>query len=133
MNYELAKRLKDAGFPQEGTQSFYHQNIWLLHKKENLWYPGTRMSLLELKDHGRNRPIKWPLFSLEKEWDWDNHIYVPTLSELIEACIKEKFQLVKLDGGWHAQSGENWVVACKGSGETPEEAVVNLWLALNKK
>ena len=60
--------------------------------------------------------------------------YEPSLSELIEACGDLSF---KLEWGsnekvWYAhgsigRGGEDT------KGETPEEAVANLWLELNKK
>jgi hypothetical protein len=59
-----------------------------------------------------------------------DRVYIPTLSELIEACGNVDLevrtghscagQLVKMD-------------IVKGQGSTPEEAVARLWLALNKK
>lgn len=56
-------------------------------------------------------------------------IFIPTLSELIEACGDISFSLNKTNTGF-------WIESVKGDTETyptPEEAVVNLWLALNKK
>lgn len=107
MNYELAKKLKDAGFPQ------IPQNDCFI--------------------------------------DGDDSVTKPTLSELIEACgdlfvslhpnktifwnqatKKNEFSIVD----WRA-SGDS----CEGNitpmhvsvGQTPEEAVANLWLELNKE
>lgn len=85
MNYELAKKLKEAGFP-----------------------------------HMR--------------------IYFPTLSELISAC-GENFSLEKEEGeNWIAHSlidpssnPHKFVDYISKTGPTPEEAVANLWLALNTK
>ena len=54
--------------------------------------------------------------------------YIPTLSELIGACDTTFFELSRLEDGWgcndHYQTG---------TGNTPEEAVAKLWLALNKQ
>lgn len=57
-------------------------------------------------------------------------VVCPELSELIEACgvkIQSLHNLVDLNR-WDALSQH-----FKGLGATPEEAVANLWLALNKK
>lgn len=56
----------------------------------------------------------------------------PTLSELIEACGDSFVNLTKSDKDWHC----NWFDDHEGEntiGGTPEEAVANLWLALNRK
>jgi len=72
----------------------------------------------------------------------------PTLSELIEACGEEFCELVRSNNYtvkpmWLAypseeafnKSGNDCVLDCCGYeiGSTPEEAVANLWLAINKK
>lgn len=138
MNDELWRQLKEAGFPQEGKQSFYHQNILIRHIKKDTWYPGTREPLLKLPNHGRDGNYDFGWYSSEYEWDWKNHIYVPTLSELIEAC-KEKFKKLEYFpdtenevNSWGAFPiiGEGELL---GIGSNPEEAVANLWLTLNKK
>jgi hypothetical protein len=92
MNYELAKELKNAGFPQGG--------------KGGWAFPPDALV-------GRSK----------------DRVYVPSLSELIEACG---------DGFYQMQRGiTNW--RCIGIktktfvGNTPEEAVARLWLALNTK
>ena len=53
-------------------------------------------------------------------------IKIPTLSELIKACGNEFEQLYKDAVGWGA------VAEKIGLGKTPEEAVANLWLKLEK-
>ena len=93
MTHELAKQLKDAGFPQEGNK-----------------YQGPQ------KEAGEA--------TLSNEL-----VLIPTLSELIEACGDISFSLNKTNTGF-------WIESVKGDTETyptPEEAVANLWLALNKK
>lgn len=57
-------------------------------------------------------------------------LWQPSLSELIEAC-GEKFSNLRNDEG-------RWIATASGvsygqTGSTPEEAVANLWLALNEK
>lgn len=100
MDYGLAKKLKDAGFPQGGESV-----------------------LRVLKFEGK---IK---------------VYIPTLSELIEAC-GDRLHVLWQDrdsNSWEAS--EQWDHACQwhdddyaqGEGSTPEEAVAGLWLEINKK
>lgn len=85
MTYDLAKQLKDAGFP------------W----KEPSCSPGIA--------------------------------YIPTLSELIEACGGSLDLMMRpganIASKLHAEEFE----LVKARGSTPEEAVANLWLVLNKK
>jgi hypothetical protein len=99
MNYELAKKLKDAGFPLEEIESgtfmgkssrlFFYYNIG-----------GTAY-------------------------------YEPTLSELINACGDGLINLWNFNGFW----GTNFKFGISGEtvGDTPEEAVANLWLKLNEE
>jgi len=97
MKYELAKQLKNAGFPKEG-------------------------------------------FELNKMWGaTDNeHRNCPTLSELIEACVtnKEERCIYRIDYDWFEKQWEASAGTADkhfaGYGSTPEEAVANLWLNLNK-
>mgnify|MGYP001607368985 FL=1 len=76
-------------------------------------------------------------------------IQVPTLEELIEACGKNKEDAYSKFilwfcpseyGNWHAGEmeycSESYVddyPQNTENGETPEEAVANLWLTINKK
>lgn len=89
MNYEVAKRLEDAGFEFK-THLVCGDGI------------DTEDSFFEHK---------------------------PTLSELIEACGEIHLWGPNQGSGWYADGGEN----TKQHGSTPEEAVANLWLALNEK
>lgn len=59
----------------------------------------------------------------------NNDVYVPTLSELIEAC-GEPITLWIMSNRTDAQKGGTEIME---TGTTPEEAVARLWLALNKK
>ena len=114
MTYELAKKLKDAGFPQKGFLGY------------PLYHSGDDTSQME-------------------------GIAIPTLSELIEACggkfenlmkgceMKngEEYRYPEQVGKWfcNAVGNEaNYTIHFRESeGATPEEAVANLWLTLNKK
>ena len=117
MNYELAKKLKDAGFPQTGDLSgmvgIYYPN------EEETWSTIFYNQYVTLKIEGHPEIL-----------------YLPTLSELIEACGGMFRKLENMTGGlWKAESIEvmDIPVGYQGSGKTPEEAVANLWLELNKQ
>jgi hypothetical protein len=109
MTYELAKKLKEAGF------TF----------KE--WY---------LEEHcGKSSELQWD----NKDWEY------PTLSELIEACGEEFGELSLCSCMpaphnhaciWDAKAKDEMINGehqdkWAGRGDTPEEAVAKLWLALN--
>ena len=107
MDYTTAKKLKEVGFPQKSGVDY--------------------KSVLYIDPDGQLN-----------EWGETIHIeavYLPTLSELIEACGGDyhDFHLKWRSGFWWAvcSIGESpdldW---CQGS--TPEEAVANLWLALQE-
>ncbi len=117
MNHELAKKLKDAGFPQDENGYGY-------------WYT---------KDS--------KVIYLGEKIDIPDKCYIPTLSELIEAC-GEGFNGIlppKIMGGvWLAVEtigdlkrnddgiGFSFTSWTFWSGKTPEEAVANLYLELHK-
>ena len=88
MNYELVKKLKDAGFP--------------------------------LKDYRYASDI------------FEGGFVEPLLSELIEACGYKFYNLTRLQpkeikDKWGAEGTEDEDLYL---GNSPEEAVINLWLAL---
>lgn len=138
MNYELAKELKDAGFPQKGTSTFVQQG-------EVYAYIASVSDMAKMKEDGT--------FELMP--------YVPSLSELIEACVEiiiegndwknscqHYFELainVNHSGsleeiGKVSEWRASWIRGIDDGfegqnnyfGSTPEEAVARLWLALNK-
>lgn len=102
LSYATAKKLKDAGFP-ENSMYEERRNSWVNSDGEYFDYAS--------------------MFS---------DIYVPSLSELIEACdpTRETFLLGydDRDGAWKAAINE-FIVQ---EGNIPEEAVASLWLELNK-
>jgi len=101
MTHEIAKKLKDAGFEQEGLGLLMNGNVYAL---------------------GFSEPT--------------GDMYYPTLSELIEACGHYFYQLTKEDNGsWTCASINGYPKSGFGvtNSSTPEEAVANLWLALNDK
>jgi|SRR6185369_16818238 len=97
MTYELAKQLKDAGFPQK------------------------QLKLVDAYEQ-----------ALEKE-----QVYIPSLSELIEACADKFDSLCRNRRGLLGHEFVVWIAyhsdsaTQTGDGKTPEEAVAKLWLALN--
>lgn len=98
MNYELAKKLKDGGFPQEVEYGEVYN------------------------DKSRGDGTIENGFFIRK----------PTLSELIEACGDKFHELVReWDGQFTCRTDYMDMQGTYGS--TPEEAVANLWLKLNKK
>jgi len=132
MNYELCKKLKDAGFIQEPTidlgsqMPFYGDFYYPVSTKHS----HTRVAFLD------EREIKeW----IEKE-DMKELIKIPTLEELIEAC-GEEFKMLYWDSNvneWCASSGDFMTLqsdtkVTNGCDQTPLVAVANLWLSINKK
>lgn len=118
MNYELCKRLKDAGFVQQGRGRWYALIIQDGDGPHDGYYA--------------------------KMYDFFGDIYVPTLSELIEACGDSFKGIVKTDDGiWEAGTLQGWddgsvfvienTEVKRGVGTTVEEAVAALWLTINKK
>lgn len=109
MNYELAKKLKDAGFHPKGFYEFICPH-------------GMTSNISDIKGE-----CKYTMVPL------------PTLEELIEACgeyflalrFAQPYEESKLDKLWIAGSTHEGRHVETGS--TPSEAVANLWLALNEK
>lgn len=112
MNYTLAKELKDAGW---NRQTRFH--IVLSPKGEKKHYGRTKAQLLQMELVGHEV------------------LPCPTLSELIEAC-GDKFKKLwrHTNGNWTAYVGtKTGKDVFTKDGATAEEAVANLWLALNRK
>ena len=121
LSCKLAKKLKDAGFPQIG--------------KSQEWY-SNKFDIIKAEFQGNKAPYN------------KNIVYIPTLSELIEAC-GDKFQILFLHKGdsaegskkgWRAGSSvkiypdkndENYFEYLSSRCEkSPEVAVAKLWLKL---
>lgn len=113
MTYELAKQLKDAGFPQRHSTHAY-----CLDGKHIAWMTDAFDPKEDQCMHcGRGE-----------------HILIPTLSELIEACgdrfgslVNELHEIIR----WSAFGNDVYSNSVE-VGKTPEEAVAKLWLELNK-
>ena len=105
MQYELAKKLKDAGFPQ----------------------PDFHFTLQDLVD-----------VAIQDRDDNSVWYYKPTLSELMEACAEKGVVRLNYATGAGATAEGNYSEHTEKfktlrEGQTPEESVAKLWLALNKK
>lgn len=112
MEYNVALRLKEAGFPQK-NQDWCEEGC--AHDDER-----CLINLIES----------------------DKPAYRPTLEELIEACPKEYngqvFDLCYLPDGqewvaWYEAPNQKILPSVEGLGSTPSEAVASLWLALHGK
>jgi len=102
MTYETAKKLQDAGYPQ---QPRFMQQISVNNENVN-----------EFVQNAVGRCC----------------FHFPTLSELIEACGGGS---LKIERFVHVTRGIIWEARIRGtqvSGQTLEEALAELWLALNK-
>jgi hypothetical protein len=132
MDYELGKKLKDAGFPQpempEVGREYFDEDGGIHVFSEEEWDATN----IPVETSAENRREKKRLLS-----EYNNGCLIPTLEELIEAC-GEQFSKLKRGRG-----GETWVAQWfKGGtsddviaeiGSTPTEAVARLWLALHTK
>lgn len=124
MDYETALKLKEAGFPQNLKDGF---------KGETNFYYDIHTKLPKLVATGSVGMI--PIGEL---------IRIPTLSELISACGNKLIALQREDGESTWNKGFIWCAVeewesyyppgvLKGHyGNSPEEAVTKLWLALHK-
>lgn len=66
----------------------------------------------------------------------DEHSYLPTLSELIEACGDKIVSICRINDGWAAYApniGNVEHTYTPNGVPTPDEAVAHHWLAINKK
>ena len=111
LSYETALELKNAGFPQR-----YEDRLGREYYMED---SSDRDHILITHSNAR--------ISLDNALDDEQLTFVPTLSELVEACGDGFECLMRQDGVWIANHANH------AHGSTPEEAVARLWLALNKK
>jgi hypothetical protein len=113
MSRELAKELKAAGFRAERYQ--YGKKFYPYENGSE----ATRTLGVTVGPHALENGLA----------DIKSGYYCPTLSDLIGACSGKFSRLFVLKATWFAESDGPELVAV---GETPEEAVARLWLALNK-
>jgi len=125
MNEEKAQQLKDAGFPQDKGLLYAEEE-----KERYGWFQccGKGDAYIDgelIEGVGAFRDELRNSYKPYKE-----AIYIPTLSELIDACGDGFSKLERItDQNWLAESKKiDWFIYSK----TPEEAVTNLILALVK-
>jgi hypothetical protein len=116
MTYELAKKLKDTGYPQP--------------RKGDLDMPGGR-AYTGIHNH--------TYYAGNTRWD-NSWIHSPNLGELIEACGSQFTMLRRIpDTGWRAKytddSSQDTTehITYIQSGHYPEEAVAKLWIKLHNE
>lgn len=103
MTYELAKELKDAGFPEQ-TRIAAEMNL-------RRYYPMT--------------PPEAPSFPLLQELIEETKNIATLDTGIIWDCEDEEWV------AFHGLKDGHWIEI--GAGNTPEEAVARLWLALNTR
>jgi hypothetical protein len=140
ITYELAKQLKDVGFPQEmkgGDRCFWAEKIYVHtggghldqnNRKEGFYFQEGATCCFDDEDYTGAMNI----------YD-DAVVKIPTLSELIAEC--GDVVLWKYRNVWYAGNGKGKEMGTdyvddywyenekeKGSGEEPEEAVSRLYI-----
>jgi hypothetical protein len=116
MNRELAKELKAAGFP---IGAFRAGHKFYPHESDAGWTEGAQRQGVVLHPYdldGRSQDIR-------------KGYYCPSLSDLIEACGGRFARLYVIKTIWTAESDDPREAVM---GDSPEEAVGGLWLALHK-
>lgn len=106
MNYQLAKELKDAGFPQTGAETMNHELDVFLESDGSLCRAWNRL---------------------------EKGARVPHLEELIEACGNVISLMVGKDKTVALNETNPMESTSRGEGATPTEAVARLWLSLHTK
>ena len=117
MNRELAKELKMAGLPigaYRAGHKFYP------HEDDTAWAEAARTHGVTINTYDLENRIQ----------DVGRGYYCPNLSDLIDACGHRFSRLFIMKTIWTAESDNPPQVAM---GDSPEEAVGKLWLALNRQ
>lgn len=130
MNYELAKKLKDAGFPQKYKQTVPNcdfaykegiEELKMLHiDTDTDWWLGDNYAETDMPDE-----------VMQKDW-----VKCPTLSELIEELGSDFGGLHRSGDGFYAfefHCCDEDKGVYTGEYSYAEEAVAHLWLELNKQ
>jgi len=101
MTYELLKRLRDSGFPLKPISVEIGKQITL-----------DRPAVVFSKSNGDGRG--------------EAHLfYVPSLSDLVEACGERLESMSRVPDGWECNGGRNASVT---QGPTLQDALAALWL-----
>ncbi len=136
MNYELAKKLKDLGFPQPEDPDTGHYSSWTIKEKYGFYYT----------EDGKYKNNIFPGLCYYRE-----HVYIPTLKELINELYKlgrgrlkifvaSNFKLEEDAGLWMAEiicDGKKYKVGeifkkRKENILLPEIAVAKLYIKLKE-
>jgi len=146
MNYELAKKLKDAGFPQNEeflyAQSDMKGRDFPSLPRHLVLEEPDMVDSIGIENCKKRAAYVYKIAYLTSEEGRNMTVYLPTLEELIEAC-GGRFHFLELG---NKLTGERevsdwWYVTAKVDkgeivpicdGLNPESAVANLWLELNK-
>ena len=107
MNYKLAKQLKDAGFPQEDLI----------------------MNIDRFVDSGKVTSEDYSTLMASEYDKKQDRCFIPTLSELIEACGASELEFWIRKDCAKVRAGNG----AYSTGKTPSEAVANLYCEINKK
>jgi len=119
MDYATAKKLKEVGFPQDikAGDKFYrfigHPRMGIPHQQA----------------------VNTAFVAQTKEMLNEDYVKIPILSELIDACgmpFRLKTITTSRLDEWVASNSGAKVHFQGGAGKSPEIAVSNLYLALNK-
>jgi len=116
MNCEFAKELKLAGFP---VGSYRAGRRFYPNENDSGWAEAARKQGIVLNTTDLQNRID----------DIRNGYYCPDLSDLIDACGKSFGRVYTIKAIWTAESCGPSLVTM---GNSPEEAVGKLWLALRK-
>lgn len=111
MDYKLALKLKEAGFPQDKSE-FILRKYSLKKKPLRIARPPVGMEVCILSG------------KIECE------VAEPTLDEMIDEIGEDFMDLSREGKKWWARSV--YSMASLGGGKTKKEAVANLWLKLRK-
>ena len=112
MNYELAKELKDAGFPFKAP----------FKEQEDLYFRGVKNAIVVIE----NCVFGWPTLSELIEACGNRFASLKLGTKRIDET--------KISNWWYAYSGTDIDAnGFEADGSTPEEAVSRLWLVLNKE
>jgi len=127
LDFEICKKLKEAGFPQDA----HYGDTFVRSMQKFVMVDEETQKKVCIDYHWR----------IEESFDNFNNTIIPdqvsdgvkcpTLSELI-AAFGDDFLLLQLYAGAGDKWGAGGMHCLEGRGNTPEKAVANLWLSLNK-
>lgn len=133
MNYELAKKLKDAGFPQkedmiisaENTKEMSGWEMYQFHKQLGGWH--------STHDFDKPRPSgQFTREYLDSDDGKSKTVYIPNLSELIKACGDNFGGLFRAENNTFGAYEFKNIAEYGITHSLPEVAVANLWLKLHE-